>query len=143
MKLTSLPTAPVKLIFSFLLSYPLAGLLKRVPDSKPWLKNLFIIWYDALGCFRQHKSTWVWTLTAAAPLFSILSASLTYGMAFAFSSSAPAASSASPSTSKAALTCPGSASCSSWDTCPSATSSAKRPIIPQSSTLLALRWCFS
>jgi hypothetical protein len=33
----------VKLITSFLLSYPLAGLLKRVPDEKPALKNLFII----------------------------------------------------------------------------------------------------
>jgi hypothetical protein len=33
----------VKLTFSFLLSYPLAGLLKRVPDEKPALKNLFII----------------------------------------------------------------------------------------------------
>ena len=34
---------PVKLTFSFLLSYPLAALLKRVPDEKPALKNLFII----------------------------------------------------------------------------------------------------
>lgn len=33
----------LKLITSFLLSYPLAGLLKRVPDEKPWAKNLFII----------------------------------------------------------------------------------------------------
>jgi lysophospholipid acyltransferase len=33
----------LKLITSFLLSYPLAGLLKRIPDSKPALKNLFII----------------------------------------------------------------------------------------------------
>lgn len=33
----------VKLVTSFLLSYPLAGLLKRVPDAKPALKNLFII----------------------------------------------------------------------------------------------------
>ncbi|OAA57864.1 mboat family protein [Niveomyces insectorum RCEF 264] len=33
----------IKLIFSFLLSYPLAGLLKRVPDTRPELKNLFII----------------------------------------------------------------------------------------------------
>ncbi|CAG8952032.1 hypothetical protein HYFRA_00000768 [Hymenoscyphus fraxineus] len=33
----------LKLITSFLLSYPLAALLKRVPDSKPALKNLFII----------------------------------------------------------------------------------------------------
>ncbi|GAB0135384.1 hypothetical protein EsDP_00003724 [Epichloe bromicola] len=33
----------LKLIFSFLLSYPLAGLLKRVPDAKPELKNIFIV----------------------------------------------------------------------------------------------------
>jgi hypothetical protein len=33
----------VKLIFSFLLSYPLAGLLKRIPDKSPWQKNAFII----------------------------------------------------------------------------------------------------
>lgn len=33
----------VKLTFSFLLSYPLAGILKRLPDSKPLRKNIFII----------------------------------------------------------------------------------------------------
>ncbi|KAI1760155.1 MBOAT-domain-containing protein [Hypoxylon sp. FL1150] len=33
----------LKLIFSFLISYPLAGLLKRVPDARPQYKNLFII----------------------------------------------------------------------------------------------------
>jgi len=33
----------LKLIVSFLLSYPLAALLKRIPDSKPWQKNVFII----------------------------------------------------------------------------------------------------
>ncbi|KAI0603249.1 MBOAT, membrane-bound O-acyltransferase family-domain-containing protein [Biscogniauxia sp. FL1348] len=33
----------LKLIFSFLLSYPLAGLLKRVPDARPEYKNLFIV----------------------------------------------------------------------------------------------------
>jgi len=36
---------PVKLITSFLISYPLAGVLKRVPDAKPAYKNLFIIGY--------------------------------------------------------------------------------------------------
>jgi hypothetical protein len=34
---------PVKLVFSFYLSYPLAGLLKRIPDKAPWQKNAFII----------------------------------------------------------------------------------------------------
>jgi hypothetical protein len=33
----------VKLIFSFLLSSPVAGLLKRVPDARPAYKNLFVI----------------------------------------------------------------------------------------------------
>ncbi|OGM40248.1 MBOAT family protein [Aspergillus bombycis] len=33
----------LKLIASFLLSYPLAALLKRVPDAQPWKKNAFII----------------------------------------------------------------------------------------------------
>lgn len=33
----------LKLITSFLLSYPLAGVLKRIPDAKPTYKNLFII----------------------------------------------------------------------------------------------------
>ncbi|KAG9239400.1 MBOAT family protein-like protein [Amylocarpus encephaloides] len=40
-------TDELKLIFSFLLSYPLAGVLKRVPDSKPALKNLFTIGVSA------------------------------------------------------------------------------------------------
>lgn len=41
----TLGTGPdeLKLIFSFLLSYPLAGLLKRVPDARPTYKNLFVI----------------------------------------------------------------------------------------------------
>lgn len=33
----------LKLITSFLLSYPLAAVLKRIPDAKPAYKNLFII----------------------------------------------------------------------------------------------------
>ncbi|KAI9662041.1 MAG: lysophospholipid acyltransferase [Alyxoria varia] len=41
-------TDEIKLIFSFLLSYPLAGLLKRIPDDKPYQKNLFII---LVSCF--------------------------------------------------------------------------------------------
>ena len=31
------------MIASFLLSYPLAALLKRIPDAQPWKKNAFII----------------------------------------------------------------------------------------------------
>jgi len=33
------------MIASLLLSYPLAGVLKRIPDGKPYQKNLFIIAY--------------------------------------------------------------------------------------------------
>jgi lysophospholipid acyltransferase len=49
------PPYLVKLIFSILLSYPLAGLLKRIPDAKPAYKNLFNTAYvlsehgDSLG----------------------------------------------------------------------------------------------
>ncbi|KAL9112682.1 MAG: hypothetical protein Q9227_002985 [Pyrenula ochraceoflavens] len=32
----------LKVIASFLLSYPLAAALKRIPDTKPWQKNVFI-----------------------------------------------------------------------------------------------------
>ena len=31
----------VKLLVLFLVSYPLAGILKRLPDNKPYLKNIF------------------------------------------------------------------------------------------------------
>ncbi|CAG5176041.1 uncharacterized protein ALTATR162_LOCUS8283 [Alternaria atra] len=33
----------LKLVFSFYLSYPLAAILKRIPDKDPWKKNLFVI----------------------------------------------------------------------------------------------------
>lgn len=33
----------LKLIFTMLMSYPLAGVLKRLPDTEPWKKNLFLI----------------------------------------------------------------------------------------------------
>lgn len=42
-QLKLLTRSPVKLIASFLLSYPLAALLKRIPDAQPWKKNAFII----------------------------------------------------------------------------------------------------
>jgi lysophospholipid acyltransferase len=41
--LTGASVDELKLISSLLLSYPLAGLLKRIPDSKPYQKNLFSI----------------------------------------------------------------------------------------------------
>ncbi|KAF2680133.1 MBOAT family protein-like protein [Lentithecium fluviatile CBS 122367] len=33
----------LKLVFSFYLSYPLAAVLKRIPDKEPWKKNAFAI----------------------------------------------------------------------------------------------------
>lgn len=44
--LTCYASALVKLVFSFLLSFPLAAILKRIPDTTPERKNLFAIWYD-------------------------------------------------------------------------------------------------
>ncbi|KAE8361573.1 MBOAT, membrane-bound O-acyltransferase family-domain-containing protein [Aspergillus caelatus] len=41
--LTGASVDELKLIASFLLSYPLAALLKRIPDGQPWKKNAFII----------------------------------------------------------------------------------------------------
>ncbi|KAJ6134253.1 Lysophospholipid acyltransferase [Penicillium sp. IBT 18751x] len=42
-QLTGASVDELKLIASFLLSYPLAALLKRIPDAQPWKKNAFII----------------------------------------------------------------------------------------------------
>ncbi|KAJ5701525.1 hypothetical protein N7488_009073 [Penicillium malachiteum] len=42
-QLTGASVDELKLIGSFLLSYPLAALLKRIPDAHPWKKNAFII----------------------------------------------------------------------------------------------------
>ncbi|KAJ5552859.1 hypothetical protein N7513_004517 [Penicillium frequentans] len=42
-QLTGASVDELKLIGSFLLSYPLAAVLKRIPDSQPWKKNVFII----------------------------------------------------------------------------------------------------
>ncbi|PSK56551.1 Lysophospholipid acyltransferase [Elsinoe australis] len=42
-RLTGASVDELKLIFLFLLSYPLAGVLKRIPDSSPYLKNVFNI----------------------------------------------------------------------------------------------------
>lgn len=39
--------ATVKLIFTILLSYPLAGVLKRLPDTEPAKKNIFMIGYGS------------------------------------------------------------------------------------------------
>ncbi|KAF5859036.1 lysophospholipid acyltransferase [Aspergillus alliaceus] len=42
-RLTGASVDELKLIASFILSYPLAALLKRIPDAQPWKKNAFII----------------------------------------------------------------------------------------------------
>ena len=41
--LTGASIDELKLITSFLLSYPLAAVLKRLPDGKPWQRNIFVI----------------------------------------------------------------------------------------------------
>lgn len=43
-----LPTDPFKIILCLLLSYPMAAVLKRLPDNQPLFKNLFVI---ATGSF--------------------------------------------------------------------------------------------
>ncbi|KAI0115820.1 MBOAT family protein [Nemania sp. FL0031] len=65
----------LKLIFSFLLSYPLAGLLKRVPDTRPDYKNLFII---SGGIFYLVGLFSLWT--GIRTLF--ISSAVTYGLAY-------------------------------------------------------------
>jgi hypothetical protein len=47
----------VKLVTSFLLSYPLAGLLKRIPDSKPMYKNLFVVGFVPVFAFWNSSNT--------------------------------------------------------------------------------------
>ncbi|RYP67379.1 hypothetical protein DL771_007270 [Monosporascus sp. 5C6A] len=64
----------LKLLFSFLLSYPLAGLLKRIPDAKPRNKNLFII---GVGIFYLVGLFSLWS--GLRTLF--ISSAVTYGLA--------------------------------------------------------------
>ncbi|RYP16264.1 hypothetical protein DL765_005232 [Monosporascus sp. GIB2] len=65
----------LKLLFSFLLSYPLAGLLKRIPDAKPQNKNLFII---GVGVFYLVGLFSLWS--GLRTLF--ISSAVTYGLAY-------------------------------------------------------------
>ena len=46
----------MKLLSSFLLSYPLAAVLKRIPDAKPYQKNLFIIGYVPSQRGKAHPT---------------------------------------------------------------------------------------
>lgn len=60
---------PVKLISSFLLSYPLAAVLKRLPDSQPALKNVFSIsigLFYLVGLFDLWSGLFTVVLDAAA-----------------------------------------------------------------------------
>ncbi|KAI0883473.1 MBOAT family protein [Annulohypoxylon maeteangense] len=64
----------LKLIFSFFISYPLAGLLKRVPDARPEYKNAFVI-SGGLFYLVGLYSLWAGVRT----LF--ISSAVTYGLA--------------------------------------------------------------
>lgn len=65
----------MKLIFSFVLSYPLAALLKRIPDAQPWKKNVFII---AVSLFYIVGLFDLWT--GLRTLF--ISSAAVYGIAY-------------------------------------------------------------
>ncbi|KAI1384490.1 MBOAT-domain-containing protein [Hypoxylon trugodes] len=71
----------LKLIFSFLISYPLAGLLKRVPDARPQYKNIFII---STGLFYLIGLYSLWS--GVRTLF--ISSAVTYGLAYYLRTSA-------------------------------------------------------
>ncbi|KAF2457104.1 MBOAT, membrane-bound O-acyltransferase family-domain-containing protein [Lineolata rhizophorae] len=63
-------TDELKLISSFLLSYPLSGILKRIPDGKPWQKNVFIIsvaLFYLVGLFDLWDGlrTMIWSASGA------------------------------------------------------------------------------
>lgn len=57
----------VKLIFSFLISYPLAGVLKRIPDARPWQKNVFIIRY----CLQPNLNTYILNVASVSIFYLI------------------------------------------------------------------------
>ncbi|KAG8630711.1 hypothetical protein KVT40_002330 [Elsinoe batatas] len=67
-RVTGASVDELKLIFSFLLSYPLAGLLKRIPDDKPYLKNVFNIGvsiFVLIGLFDLWSGLFVLLFSAA------------------------------------------------------------------------------
>jgi hypothetical protein len=47
-------TSAVKLVFTFYLSFPLAAVLKRIPDNEPWKKNVFAIGYSTASSFSIY-----------------------------------------------------------------------------------------
>ncbi|KAI1448359.1 MBOAT-domain-containing protein [Annulohypoxylon stygium] len=64
----------LKLIFSFFISYPLAGLLKRVPDARPEYKNAFVI---SGGLFYLVGLYSLWTGVRTL----LISSAVTYALA--------------------------------------------------------------
>ncbi|KIV89225.1 hypothetical protein PV10_08811 [Exophiala mesophila] len=61
-------TDELKLIFCFLVSYPLAALLKRIPDNRPQYKNLFIVAVSLFfftGLFDLHDGLRTFLYSAA------------------------------------------------------------------------------
>lgn len=87
----------VKLVFSWLLSYPMAGFLKCIPDSRPNQKNVFSIWYACFRMVMMRAERYVVILLAdeftfdVVSLSSISSGSLTYGKGFRLFLSVPQA----------------------------------------------------
>ncbi|KAF7558649.1 hypothetical protein G7046_g5509 [Stylonectria norvegica] len=65
----------LKLVFSFVLSYPLAAILKRIPDTKPERKNLFIIFVSVfylVGLFNLWDGVYT-LLIGAGGVYAIAS----------------------------------------------------------------------
>lgn len=76
-----LPADPFKIILCLLLSYPLAAILKRLPDDRPILKNLYVIttglfflvgifdlWAGLRTIFISCAGTWLLSKYVQGPL---------------------------------------------------------------------------
>ncbi|KAF2012636.1 MBOAT-domain-containing protein [Aaosphaeria arxii CBS 175.79] len=60
-------TDELKFVFTWYLSYPLAGVLKRIPDKEPWKKNAFIIGvalFYLVGLFNLWNGLLTLTISA-------------------------------------------------------------------------------
>lgn len=63
-----LPVDPFKIIACLLLSYPLAALLKRLPDDQPRLKNIFCVatgLFFLVGIFDLWGGIWTLFVSCA------------------------------------------------------------------------------
>ena len=65
----------LKLVFSLLISYPLAAVLKRIPDRSPWVKNVFVI---AVSLFYLVGLFDLWTGLRTM----VIDAAATYAIAY-------------------------------------------------------------